>query len=47
MGEADVGVGGGLRGAAAVEWRRRQRVNKHGGRWAAEWERRTWVSVAE
>ena len=27
-------VGGGLRGATAVEWRRRQRVEKHGGRWA-------------
>jgi len=46
VGEADVGVGGGLRGAAAVEWRRRQRVEKHGGRWAVEWERRTWLSVA-
>jgi len=39
-------VGGGLRGAAAVEWWRRQRVEKHGGRWAVERERRTWVSVA-
>ena len=36
QGEADVVVGGGLRGAAAVEWRRRQRVEKHGGRWAVE-----------
>ncbi len=31
MKEADAGVGGGLGGAAAVQWRRRQRVEKHGG----------------
>ncbi len=46
MREADAGVGGGLGGAAAVQWRRRQRVEKQGGRWAMEWEWRTWVSVA-
>jgi len=36
---------GGTERTAAVEWRRRQRVEKHGGRWAVEWKGRTWVSV--
>ena len=40
-----MGAGGGLRGAAAVEWRRRQRVEKHGGRLADECRRRMWVAV--
>ena len=43
MREADAGVGGGLGDAAAVQWRRRQRVEKQGGRWAMEWEWRTGV----
>jgi len=37
---------GGTERTAAVEWRRRQRVEKHEGRWAVEWKGRTWVSVA-
>ena len=55
MGEADVGVGGGLGGAAAVEWRRRLRVGcgvreAHvgvggglRGAAAVEWMRRQWL----
>ncbi len=30
----------------ALKWRRRHRVEKHGGRWAVEWGRRTWASAA-
>ena len=41
-----MGVGGELGGAAAGMRRRRQRIEKHGGRLAVECGRRMWVSVA-